>query len=208
MTTEESRSDRWLRIAADAASSAGEARVTLSRELAEGLAGVVRRARIPLLIVGLLPLIPALLVAIEAAVLGGYPGLVFLAIAVAGASPGLALLWRRRRLLRAADPPEELAAELGEAYDIAGAWARAGDALEQVQTAGPGLRGARQAARGLWAGFQLTRDMFERFSELPRVAPFLPVSLQFTGSLCLASVVSAVVTGAIGVAGLALVAVA
>lgn len=204
MTVNEGRFDRWRRTAVAAAASAGEARVALVRQLAAALATLVRRVRIPLLVAGVLPLPPALLLVLEgfAADRGGP---FFFALAIAGAAPGLVLLWRRRRLLRAVDPVDELAAELGEAYDVAGAWARAGDALAQVQSAGPGLRGAGRAARGVWVGVKLTRDVFERFSDLPRVAPFLPVSLQFTGYLCLASIVAAAVLGVLAVAGLGVV---
>lgn len=201
----ESRFERWRRTAVETTAAAGESRAALVRELAGAVSAVVRRTRIPLLVVGLLPLIPALVVAIEALALGGNPGLVLLALALGGAAPGFWLLWRRRRMMRAVDPSDELAAQLGEAYDIAGAWARAQDALDQVRSAGRGLRGAGQAVRGLWAGIQLSRDAFDQFSDLPRVAPFLPASLQFTGSLCLASVVSAVITGAVAVAGAGLV---
>ncbi|SDU74542.1 hypothetical protein [Jiangella alkaliphila] len=203
-TTNESRFERWRRTAVAAAASAGEARATVVRELAAALAVLVRRVRIPLLVAGVLPLPPALLLVLEGlAADSGRP--FFLAVAAAGAALGLLLLWRRRRLVRAVDPVDELAAELAEAYDVAGAWARANDALEQVRSAGPGLRGAGRAARGVWAGVQLTKDLFDRFSDLPRVAPFLPVSLQFTGYLCLASVVAAGVLGGFAVAGLGVV---
>lgn len=204
MTVNESRFDRWRRTAVEAAASAGEARATLVRELARALAVLVRRVRIPLLVAGVLPLPPALLLVIEG-LAADRGGPFFLALAAAGAAPGLALLWRRRRLVRAVDPVDELAAELGQAYDVAGTWARAGDALEQVRSAGPGLRGAGRAARGVWAGVQLTKDVFDRFSDLPRVAPFLPVSLQFTGYLCIASIIAAGVLGALAVAGLGVV---
>ena len=40
---------------------------------------------------------------------------------------------------------------------------------------------------------QLTKELFDRFSDLPRVAPFLPIRLQFTGYLCLASLVATAV---------------
>ncbi|WP_116951536.1 hypothetical protein [Jiangella endophytica] len=200
MTVNESRFDRWRRTAVAAAASAGETRASLIRELAAALAKLVRRVRIPLLVAGVLPLPPALLLVLEG-LAADRGGPFFFALAVAGAAPGLMLLWRRRRLVRAVDPVDELAAELGEAYDVAGAWARAGDALEQVRSAGPGLRGAGRAARGVWAGVQLTKDLFERFADLPRVAPFLPVSLQFTGYLCLASVIAAGVLGVLAVAG-------
>jgi len=152
VTTGESRFDRWRRTAETAAASAGEARVRVIRDLATALAVLVRRVRIPLLVVGLLPLTPALVLALD-----------------------------------------ELAAELAQAYDVAGAWAKAGDALQRVRSAGPGLRGAGRAARGVWAGVQLTKELFDRFSDLPRVAPFLPIRLQFTGYLCLASLVATAV---------------
>ncbi|TDD71605.1 hypothetical protein E1262_05530 [Jiangella aurantiaca] len=208
MTTNESRFERWRRTAEAAAAAAGETRARVIRDLAAALAVLVRRARIPLLVVGLLPLTPALVLALEGLAVGGDGGLFFLALALAGAAPGLWVLWRRRRLMRAVDSVDELAGELAEAYDVAGAWARAGDALHQVRSAGPGLRGAGRAARGVWAGVQLTRDLFDRFSDLPRVAPFLPVSLQFTGYLCLVSVVATVVLVALAVAGFGVVLVA
>lgn len=193
MTTGESRFDRWRRTAETAAASAGEARVRVIRDLATALAVLVRRVRIPLLVVGLLPLTPALVLAIEGLAVGGRGGLFIVLLALAGAWPGLWVLWRRRRLVRVVEPVDELAAELAQAYDVAGAWGKAGDALQRVRSAGPGLRGAGRAARGVWAGVQLTKELFDRFSDLPRVAPFLPIRLQFTGYLCLASAVATVV---------------
>lgn len=207
-TPGESRFDRWRRTAEAAAASAGETRAKVIRDLAAALAVLVRRVRIPLFAVGLLPLTPALVLALEGLSLGGNAGVFFLVLALLGAWPGLWVLWRRRRLMRAVDPVDELAAELAQAYDVAGAWAKAGDALQQVRAAGPGLRGAGRAARGVWAGVRLTKELFDRFSDLPRVAPFLPVRLQFTGYLCLASVVSTVVLVALAVAGFGVVLVA
>jgi hypothetical protein len=204
----ESRFDRWRRTAESAATSAGEARVRVITDLAAALAVLVRRVRIPLLVVGVLPLTPAFVLALEGLALGGRGGVFFLVLALAGAAPGLWVLRRRQRLLRAVEPVDELAAELAQAYDVAGAWAKAGDALQQVRSAGPGLRGAGRAARGVWAGVRLTKELFERFSDLPRVAPFIPVSLQFTGYLCLASLVATVVLIVLVVAGAGVVLVA
>ncbi|TDE12237.1 hypothetical protein [Jiangella asiatica] len=201
MSEPEGRFDRWRRAAESAGASAGEARTRLIKELAVGLAALVGRAKLPLLAVGVAPLPFALVLVLEGLALGGTAGQVVVVLGLIGAVPGLWVLWRRRRLVGAVQPVEELAAELAQAYDIAGAWAKAGDALQRVRTAGPGLRGAGRAARGIWAGVRLTRELFDRFSDLPRVAPFVPVRLQFTGYLCVASLASVIILAALCVVG-------
>ncbi|WP_157553060.1 hypothetical protein [Jiangella gansuensis] len=200
------RFGRWRRAAesaaTSAASSAGEARTRLIHEIAAALAVLVRRVRLPLLVVSVLPQPFALLLALEGLALGGTPGAVVAGLAVLGSVPGLWVLWRRQRMVHAVDSVDELAGELAQAYDVAGAWAKAGDVLTKMRSAGPGLRGAGRAAGGLWAGVQLTRELFDRFSDLPRVAPFLPVRLQFTACLCVASIVSAVILAGLSALGL------
>lgn len=175
-------------------------------ELAAALAALVRRVQRPTLFVGIAPIVPAFVLAVEGMVLGGVGGRVAVTIAVIGAAPGGWLLLRRYRMVRAVEPVADLARELREAYDLAGVWPSAEDAGRRVRSPGRGgLRGAARAAGGVWAGVRLTRELFDRFSDLPRVQQFTPIRLQTSVYLGAACLVALVVMSVLDVVALVLV---
>lgn len=172
------------------------------------LAAVVRRLRLPLLIIAAAPLLPAAVLVIAAAVRGGADVPLAYVVAALLLAPSGWLEMRRRQLLAALKPPELAGAEI---YAIVGApefWSQLRANLGQLTDLGRGL-GLRPLARRLWTGIRLTNAVRERVGENSRLAPFLPgrlrgllvltVTCGVAGALLTVLAVLKVVTAAVGI---------
>jgi hypothetical protein len=191
----------------DVAAGAESARLRLTREIATALAVIVRRLRLPMLLVALLPVPPAGLLIVAAGAIGGRTGGVLAALALIALVPAGWLLWRRGQLTWAVDPVDALAAEIGRAFDVAGAWSEGGATLRRVREIGREGWVPLRLARGTWTGLRFALSLFERVTNLPRVAVFTPTRLTTTSYLGIACLVgAAVVVLADVVAALALLA--
>lgn len=160
------------------------------------LAGLVRRLRTPLLWVSLLPVLPALVllfIAIDQH--RWFPGL----IAVAGLVPSGWLTRRRRQLVSALEPPAVAVAELRAVFSPA----ELGNQLRTnlLAVRGKSLR-PRQLARSVWRGVKLTAATHARYTDVPRLAPFLPGRLRGLAFLTAACVVSGAVLAVFALLGL------
>lgn len=157
------------------------------------LAAVVRRLRMPLLLIAALPLLPAAVLVIASAARGGPDVPLAYVVAAVLLIPSGWLEVRRRQLLSALQPPEQAGAEI---YAIVGSpefWSQLRSNLGELTDLGRGL-GLRALARKLWQGVKLTNAVRERVGDNSRLAPFLPGRLR--GLL--------VLTVACGVAGVLL----
>lgn len=157
------------------------------------LAAVVRRLRVPLLIIAAAPLLPAIVLVIASAVRGGADVPLAYVLAAVLLIPSAWLEVRRRQLLSALQPPEQAGAEI---YAIVGApefWSQLRTNLGQLTDLDRGL-GLRALGRKFWQGIKLTNALRERVGDHSRLTPFLPGRLR--GLLFL--------TVACGVAGAAL----
>lgn len=172
------------------------------------LAAVVRRLRVPLLVIAAAPLLPAAVLVIATAVRGGPDVPLGYVVAVLLLVPSGWLEVRRRQLLSALQPPEQAGAEI---YAIVGApefWAQLRANLGQLSDLGHGL-GLRPLARKLWQGIKLTNAVRERVGENSRLTPFLPGRLRgllfltaacgVAGALLTGLAVLKLVTAAIGI---------
>jgi hypothetical protein len=184
------------------------ARLRLTGEFARALGVVVGHLRLPLLAVSVLPLAPAALLLIGAAVVGGRDGLVLGGLAVVGLVPSAWLFWRRHRMTWAVTPVDALADELLHAFDVSDAWGEVNTGLAELKEIGRRGRGPVGLGRGAWHGLRLALRLLGRVTELPRVEPFTPVRLQTTvyiGVACVASAVLmfvvALVTAVLGLIG-------
>lgn len=190
-------------LAAGLAAAAEATRVQLSHDLAGLLATAARRVRLPALIVGLVPVAPALFLVALAIVVETEFRYVAGAVAALGILMSGWLLVRRRQLLAAVDPREALAADIVYALDVADAWSEGEEAWERVKEIGEDGWGPVRMLRALWTGFQFSQDLMERVTERPRLAPFMPTRLSglvWLGAWCLAStaVSALVIVTAIG----------
>ncbi|MGH8826396.1 MAG: hypothetical protein ACRDVZ_02125 [Jiangellaceae bacterium] len=177
----------------DVAAGAESGRLRLTREIATALAVIVRRLRLPLLLVALLPIVPAALLLVVAGAIGGQTGGGLAALAVIALVPAGWLLWRRRQLMWAVEPVDALAGEIGTAFDVTDAWSEGRSTLRKIREFGrEGWRPLR-LARGAWTGLRFALSLFERVTDLPRIAPFTPTRLTTTSYLGIACVVGAAV---------------
>lgn len=177
----------------DVAAGAESARLRLTREIATALAVIVRRLRLPMLLVALLPVPPAGLLIIVSGAIGGRTGGVLAALTLIALVPAGWLLWRRDQMAWAVDPVDALAGEIGRAFDVAGAWSEGGATLRRVREIGREGWGPLRLARGTWTGLRFALSLFERVTDLPRVAPFTPTRLTTTSYLGIACLVGAAV---------------
>lgn len=172
------------------------------------LAAVVRRLRLPLLIIAAAPLAPAVVLVIASAARGGSDVPLAYVLAALLLIPSGWLEVRRRQLLSALQPPEEAGAEI---YAIVGApefWSQLKTNLGQLTDLGRGL-GLRALTRKLWQGIKLTNAVRERVGENSRLTPFLPGRLRglliltiacgVAGALLTVLAVLKVATAAIGI---------
>lgn len=172
------------------------------------LAAVVRRLRLPLLLIAAMPLLPAAVLVVASAVRGGSDVPLAIALAAVLLIPSGALEVRRRQLLAALQPPEQAGAEI---YDIVGSpefWSQLRSNLGNLADLGRGL-GLRMLGRKLWLGIRLTNTLRERVGGSSRLSPFLPGRLRglllltiacgVAGLLLTGLAVLKVVTAAIGI---------
>ena len=172
------------------------------------LAAVVRRLRLPLLLVAAAPLLPAVVLIVASAVRGGSDVPLAYVVAVLLLIPSAWLELRRRQLLAALQPPEQAGAEI---YAIVGApefWMQLRSNLGELTDLGRGL-GLRSLGRRLWQGIKLTNAVRERVGENSRLAPFLPgrlrgllmltVACGVAGALLTVLAVLKVLTAAVGI---------
>lgn len=172
------------------------------------LAAVVRRLRLPLLLIAAMPLLPAAVLVVASAVRGGSDVPLAIALAAVLLIPSGALEVRRRQLLAALQPPEQAGAEI---YDIVGSpefWSQLRSNLGNLADLGRGL-GLRMLGRKLWLGIRLTNTLRERVGGNSRLSPFLPGRLRglllltiacgVAGLLLTGLAVLKVVTAAIGI---------
>lgn len=172
------------------------------------LAAVVRRLRLPLLLIAATPLLPAVVLVIASAVRGGSDVPLAYVVAAVLLVPSGWLEVRRRQLLAALQPPEQAGVEI---YGIVGSpefWSQLRTNLGNLADLGRGL-GLRVLGRKLWLGIRLTNAVRERVGENSRLSPFLPgrlrglllltVSCGVAGVLLTVLAVVKVVTATIGV---------
>ncbi len=153
------------------------------------LEGVVRRLRVPLLLVSLVPAIPAAALFIIGAVSGSWIPVVLAAV---GLLPSLWLTGRRRQLVVALHPPAAAVAELRATFNMAGVGEQLRSNLLQLRGQTTERR-PRRLAGALWKGIKLGAGLYGRLSEVPRLAPFLPGRLRglaFTAGACVVAAVA------------------
>ncbi len=141
------------------------------------LAAVVRRLRIPLLVIAAAPVLPALVLVVASAVRGGSDVPVACVVALLLLIPSGWLAVRRRQMLAALEPPEVAGAEI---YAIVGApefWSQLKDNLGTLAARDAGW-GLRSLGSKVWRGVRLTNTVRERVGDNSRLAPFLPGRLR------------------------------
>lgn len=175
--------------ATEAARQSDATRQRITREFAAVLAGIVYRLRKPLLTVALLPVPTAIVVFAFAIDLGGSAGFVLGALSVLPALLGGWLIWQRQQLLRATNPMEKLAEDVGRVFDLTDAWSHAGESVEMLRALSRNGWGPLRVLRGVWATVQFGPGLLEGMPGLPRrILPFAPRRLQTTATvagLCL-----------------------
>ncbi len=137
------------------------------------LGAVVRQLRVPLLVVSLAPVLPALVVLLIAATTqSGVAAL----LGIAGLVPALWLTWRRRQLIGALQPPAVAVAELRATFNAG----ELGEQLKQNLIAFRPRRGRliTGLAGSLWRGVKAGTSTWSRLTDVPRLAPFLPGRLR------------------------------
>lgn len=175
------------------AGRSGESTRDLAAQIVQMLYVTVQVVRIPLMLVILLPVIPAVIALAFGFVLGGGWLLAAAIIFVLGmASP--VLLWiQRRSAIRSVEEPDELTTEIARALDVPGAFADAGQAVRGVRGLNLGSGNIFGRFRRLHRWLGGTKDIFTRFTEFPTLRPFLPPRLIFTWYFTIASAVGAAV---------------
>ncbi|WGW13895.1 hypothetical protein LWF01_09205 [Saxibacter everestensis] len=169
------------------------------RELVRALTVAVALLKFPLLAVGVLPFVPAAFALIFAFILGGtwlVVGAIITALLIAG--PVVLLLFRRSAI-KAVSSAQSLEDEISRGLDLADAWKDARSTVHEVRDLGannPGLFGRFKQVRHAMNGMQ---GLFERFTEFPRLRPFLPPRLPWTGYLVVASLVGTVLLVVLGI---------
>jgi hypothetical protein len=157
-------------------------------ELVGLLGALIARLRRPLLVLTLLPVVPAAALLVVAIVVGaGSPAVVALAGLVAPAW----LTVRRRQLVRALVPADAAVADLRRTFDLAAIGAQLRDNLLRPGAGSSALR-PRALAGTLWRGVSSTAALHNRVTDVSRLAPFLPGRLRGLAFLGIACVVSAV----------------
>lgn len=177
----------------DDGAGAGESTRGLAAQIVQMLYVTVQVARIPLLLVILLPIVPALVALAFGFVLGGgwliAAGIIFV---LGLASP--ALLWvQRRSAIRSVENPDDLTTEIARALDLPGAFGDAGRAVRGVRGLHLGSGNIFGRMRRLHRWFGGASDVVTRFTEFPKLRPFLPPRLMFTWYFTLASPIGAAV---------------
>ncbi|GAB3561692.1 hypothetical protein [Spelaeicoccus albus] len=177
----------------DDGSAAGESTRGLAAQIVQMLYVTVQVARIPLMLVILLPVVPALVALAFGFVLGGGWLLAAAIIFVVGlASP--ALLWvQRRSAIKSVEDPDDLTTEVARALDLPGAFGDAGRAVRGVRSLHLGSGNIFGRMRRLHNWFAGATDVVTRFTEFPKLRPFLPPRLMFTWYFTLASAIGAAV---------------
>lgn len=176
--------------------TAVENRVT---DIVAMLAGVVNRLRIPLMVIAVLPLVPALVLAVIGALSSSW---LVAAMALIGVVPAGWLLIRRHQLVTALQPPEIAVAELRASFSPAEIGEQLKANLEQVRGQKLELK-PRKLAGTLWKGIRLGTGLYSQLTDVPRLQPFLPGRLRGLAFLSAACVLCATILAL--VAGLALV---
>ena len=203
----EVRDPAGVRLRAAIARVPAQAQKTVN-DVVRLLATVVRRLRLPLLLIAMAPLLPAVVLVVASAVRGGSDVPLAYVVAVLLLIPSAWLELRRRQLLAALQPPEQAGAEI---YAIVGApefWVQLRSNLGELTDLGRGL-GLRSLGRRLWQGIKLTNAVRERVGENSRLAPFLPgrlrgllmlsVACGVAGALLTVLAVLKVLTAAVGI---------
>ncbi len=188
------RSRRWQTAAAKVPTAAQK----VISDVVALLAGLVQRLRIPLLVLLLAPVGPALvLVVVSTARGGGDVGFAWL-LGALGLIPSGWLAVRRAQLLHALQPPARAAAEIYAAINSADTLSRLRSNLAPVVRADARLR-LRSVSRKIWQGVKLTADVRSRMGSSPRLAPFLPGRLRGLALLSGWCLLSFVVLGGLAV---------
>lgn len=158
-------------------------------ELVGLLGGLIARLRTPLLVLTLLPVVPAVALLVVAVVVGVATPAV---IAVLGLIAPAWLTVRRRQLVRALVPADTAVAELKRTFDLAAIGGQLRDNLLRSGGERLALR-PRALAGSLWKGVKVTADLHGRFTDVPRLAPFMPGRLRGLALLAIGCVISAAV---------------
>ena len=150
------------------------------------LAGVVARLRVPLLLVSVAPVLPGL--AVEAIAIPTADS-VAVVLGLLGLLPAVWLTVRRIQLGRALQPPEDAVADLRRTFSVTDIADQLKDNLLAIR-GGPGATDGCCPARRLWRGIRTGTDAWDRITDVPRLAPFLPGRLRGLALLILSCLVS------------------
>jgi len=151
------------------------------------LAGVVARLRVPLLLVSVAPVLPGL--AVEAIAIPTADS-VAVVLGLLGLLPAVWLTVRRIQLGRALQPPEDAVADLRRTFSVTDIADQLKDNLLAIRGV-PGSTRPSRLARRLWRGIRTGTDAWDRITDVPRLAPFLPGRLRGLALLILSCLVSA-----------------
>jgi MYXO-CTERM domain-containing protein len=182
-------SGRWSaranRAARDAAQRVDDTSGETSRRAAGAIVAAVRLLRWPTAAVSWLP-IPFIVGTVLIGLAGdGAGGWVVTIVGLAMAAVAGAFAWRRRRVLRAVEDPEALAAELRVMVNLTGRTQDAGHVLHDI--AGGGGWRVLGRLRGLWRGANLPARWIDDVGDLPRARYFAPPKIGTTVTLAVAA---------------------
>lgn len=169
----------------------GTARDRVLGQVVAVLVRIVRLLRWPTLLVAAAPLTPAAVLA----VLGvARPDAPLVVVALLGAVPGVWLLVRRAQLLRIAEQPDQVAADLAALSTGRDLWSTVLDNLGgwRDPVLGGGAKSMR-LLRTMWHGVRLGTGALEVLTERATIAPLTPARLRGLAVLTVVCLITAVI---------------
>lgn len=172
-------------------STAGESTRDLAAQIVQMLYVTVQFARIPVMLIVLLPVVPAVVELLFGLVLGGWWLIVAGIVAILGlAAP--ALLWvQLKSAVRSVRDQNAMIDEVARALDLPGAFNDAGRTVRAVRGLHLGNGSIFGRLRRLHKWIKRGTDVVTRFTEFPKLRPFLPPRLAFTWYATLAAPIAA-----------------